>query len=361
MVRLPSESGCLTAHITDTMALWVGATFLPAALLPTERCCSRRSVECQEVCNMTLGRPAYDSVLRRRARAVGRLTRAALTPSLYPSAPTVAAFWWDGHANFGDQLTPWLLQRYGRVAVHSSPGSAGMAGVGSILEQLPTEFEGTVWGSGLLYGRPIDLPRATFAAVRGHLTKQVLGIHGDPALGDPGILVSRHVERPKARWTLGVVPHGIHNADPVVARLAERYPQEVAVLDTAQPVDRMLRDIGRCEAVVSTSLHGLVIADSFGIPAAWFELEPSLWGADFKFRDYESVVTPGRSRRFTMSPHSTLSEIVAQARHADADSVSQSVETLESSLLEVASVDLPPFLAFRVRRPAARSCPSGKK
>ena len=104
---------------------------------------------------------AYDSVPRRRARALLRLARPVVTPAFYPRAGVTPAYWWDGHQNFGDALTPWLLHHYGRIAVHTAPGEAKMAGVGSILEQLPPKFSGTVWGSGLLYGEKVELPRAT--------------------------------------------------------------------------------------------------------------------------------------------------------------------------------------------------------
>ena len=83
---------------------------------------------------------AYDSVPRRRARALARLARPVLTPAFYPTVGVTSAYWWDGHPNFGDALTPWLFERYGRIAVHTDPRAARVAGVGSILEQLTPEW-----------------------------------------------------------------------------------------------------------------------------------------------------------------------------------------------------------------------------
>lgn len=79
----------------------------------------------------------------------------------------------------------------------------------------------------------------------------------------------------------------------------------------------MVGQIARCRAVLSTSLHGLVVADSFGIPVVWFELEPALWGKDFKFLDYESVVTPGRTRKVTLDGYTALSPLVSANTFAD--------------------------------------------
>lgn len=292
----------------------------------------------------------YDSVPRRRARAIARLARAGLSPSFYPTAAVTSAYWWDGHPNFGDALTPWLLRHHGRIAVHAPPSVARMAGVGSILEQLPPEFSGTVWGSGLLYGEPVDLPHARYAAVRGHLTRRIQGIAGSVALGDPGLLVARHVRRPRRRWTLGIVPHGMHEHHSDVSAFADRYPTDVNVISTRAPVDTVVRAIGRCDAVVSSSLHGLVVADSFGIPAAWFALSPALWGGSFKFEDYESVVSPGKTRRFLLEPHLHLSAVLAATRVASAELVVSSGDALVKALEQVEAEALPPFLAFQARR-----------
>jgi hypothetical protein len=302
---------------------------------------------------------AYDSVPRRRTRALLRLARPVLNPAFYPTAKVTSAYWWDGHHNFGDALTPWLLHQYGRIAVHTPPARAEMAGVGSILEQLPSEFSGTVWGSGLLFGERVDLPRARYAAVRGHLTKEIQGIRDPVALGDPGLLVARHASRPPRRWSLGVVPHGMHDGHPQLLAFAARYRRDVQIIGTRAPVSTVVRAIARCDAVISSSLHGVVIADSFGIPNAWFGLEPSLWGGSFKFADYESVVTPGRTRRAAVDGESSLTDVLSATTPAEPERVVMSMTELEASLGEVEARPLPPFLALSARDGSGR--PNGSK
>ena len=47
-----------------------------------------------------------------------------------------------------------------------------------------------------------------------------------------------------------------------------------------------LKEIAACRRVVSSSLHGLVVAHSLGVPAAFVRAEGI---DDFKFRDYFSA------------------------------------------------------------------------
>lgn len=291
----------------------------------------------------------YSSPIRRRARSLRRVLGASVAQGLYPTAPIVPAYWWDGHPNFGDALTPWLLPRYGLLPVHTAPERAKLVGVGSILEQMPEDFAGVIWGSGLLRGARCRFPGARVLALRGNLTRQQLGLSVTPALGDPGILVSRHLARRAVRWRLGIVPHGVHANDPHVARLAARSPGDVRIVNVARTPGRVISEIAACEAIVSTSLHGLVVADSFGIPAAWTVLSPGLWGEDFKFRDYESVMTPGTTRRVTVDSHTTHRDLLAAATSADEECTQRSMSELEASIAEIHAVEGFPLSAWRRR------------
>ena len=52
----------------------------------------------------------------------------------------------------------------------------------------------------------------------------------------------------------------------------------------------MIADLTSCELIFSSSLHGLIVADSFGIPNIHMELSDKLVGGNFKFEDYYSSV-----------------------------------------------------------------------
>lgn len=287
----------------------------------------------------------YSSPTRRRLRTVRRLAEACVQPAAWRNGRVVPTFWWDGHPNFGDDLTPWLLPRYGLVPILRSPREARLSGAGSIVEFLPETFTGAVWGSGLMEERPRSLPEAMFLAVRGHHTRDLLGAPASVALGDPGILISRYLRRPKVRRELAIVPHGHHRSHAGLAGFVARTRERARVVNVHQRAQRAARQIAASEVVITTSLHGLVTADSYGIPAVWTVLDPPLGGGDFKFRDYESVVTPGRTRFIEFADDLTIDNILGAAWSVDADRVSDAGDALERALSTLPDV-LAPLPAF---------------
>lgn len=277
----------------------------------------------------------YTSPLRRRARAARRIIVASTHRNVRGNGVVIPAYWWDGHPNFGDDLTPWLLPKYGIVPIHRVASAASFAGAGSVLEFLPPTFDGVIWGSGLMHSRPHSLPNAHVLAVRGAHTRDLIGAPSDVALGDPGILVSRHLRRSQTRWEIGLMPHGHHRGHEGVRQLAAAAGVRVHIINVHQRAAAALREIAACERIISTSLHGLITADSFGIPAAWTSLEPPLDGGVFKFEDYESVVSPGSSRFVAYENGMGVDDLVGATRLADRDAVRGSIEALEAALADL--------------------------
>lgn len=277
----------------------------------------------------------YSGALTRRARQLRRVATAATRAPMWRGGVVVPAHWWDGHPNFGDDLTPWLLPNYGVLPIHRVATRARLAGVGSILEFLPSDWGGVVWGSGLMHGEPHPLPNANVLAVRGHLTRELIGAPADVALGDPGILVSRLRSRPRPRWDVGLVPHGHHRQHAAFLALADTAGYRIRVVNVHQSAARVVREIAACEAVITTSLHGLITADSYGIPAVWTTLDPPLGGGAFKFHDYESAVTHGASRFVRFVPGTTLGDLIAAATAAPKGAVETVCDGLEAAAARI--------------------------
>ncbi|WDH79453.1 polysaccharide pyruvyl transferase family protein [Microbacterium esteraromaticum] len=104
-------------------------------------------------------------------------------------------------------------------------------------------------------------------------------------------------------------------------------------IDVRDKPRKVCRQISGCSAIISTSLHGLIVADSYGVPAAWSMLPPTLYGGDFKFLDHESVVLGGsRHRRVVISGDESYDELIQLAEPADLARVRDAVVGLEASI-----------------------------
>lgn len=198
--------------------------------------------------------------------------------------------WWPRSprpGNLGDVLTPAILDRLGHRARWVDQGSADLLATGSIIRF--ARAGQTVWGSGAMWATDRPDRRARYLAVRGPLTGRVVteaggtdpGVYGDPALLLPE-LVNGAV--PKIH-DLGLVPHYV---DREIVRKLHPGERRIDVL-RANPLD-VVREIRQCRAIVSSSLHGVIVAHAYRIPAAWVRWSDKLSGDDTKFHDYAASV-----------------------------------------------------------------------
>lgn len=203
----------------------------------------------------------------------------------------VPAYWWRGNFNFGDLVTPFLIRHYGCTPLFASPQRAKLVAAGSILEQLPIDYAGIILGSGFIgQGETRKFPKAKLLTVRGRLTREKLGRGDEVALGDPGLLTSIvFPERKPKKYRLGVIPHYVDRKKENFSNLKRNFEMEEGVrfIDVMEYPEKVIGLIDQCEYILSSTLHGLIVADSLGIPNAWIE-SPDLTGGRFKFDDYYS-------------------------------------------------------------------------
>jgi len=215
----------------------------------------------------------------------------------------VRSYWWKDVPNFGDAIAPLLLERFACIKTEwAKVGNAHVVSVGSVLEHVPKKWVGFILGSGKLKENSrIDLPFATILSLRGPLSAQ--GMLGSFALGDPGILANELVGPQEKKWDLGIVPHWRDTQ--LVPKFTKmiRPPNEVLVIDPRQDPIEVLKQIGSCRKIVTSSLHGLIVADAFFIPRR-VEISPALnkEGGDFKFRDYSASINTPLIPGETMTP-----------------------------------------------------------
>lgn len=154
-----------------------------------------------------------------------------------------------------------------------------------------------VWGTGFVCYKKKDTPfyrkDMRFAAVRGELSKarveKILGKKLDIPTGDAGILASYLLKVPvRKKYKTGIIAHYKEQTDAAFQQMMEFYP-DTLFIDVRQHPSAVIKQIAACECIVSSSLHGLIIADSLGIPNIHVKVTNNLLGDGFKFDDYYSA------------------------------------------------------------------------
>ncbi|WP_207100517.1 glycosyltransferase family 2 protein [Paracoccus shandongensis] len=248
------------------------------------------------------------------------------------SKTPIKLYWFRRNAgagiNFGDDLGPLVVKQLtGREIEWAAAADCDLASVGSILSQVSRDAARNarkssilVWGSGLITNDPSPLHRSLdLLAIRGELTRDTLGLPDLP-LGDPGIFAADVVPAGAREYAWGIVPHYSQRRSKEIRDLAKAH--DCLLIDPTNDPVKVLRDISSCEAILSSSLHGLIVADSYGIPCCWLNV-PSHKSHEFKFADYCSGV---RRWNFDEVSLERASEMLAGNRLPEAFSISDAIK-----------------------------------
>ncbi len=203
-------------------------------------------------------------------------------------------FYWKERKNFGDILTKLLVKKFtGLSSTWAKPEHAELVMVGSLLHHLPKNFSGVIAGAGKLFEhKKADFPNATILGVRGPLT--AIDIKKRVVLGDPGLLADELVGYQDKLWDLGIVPHWSDNTLETNKDFYNPKWTTKVIRVSDDPLD-VIREIGSCKKIVSSSLHGIILADAFNIPRR-IEIAPNMIkdpyteGGLFKWEDYSGSI-----------------------------------------------------------------------
>lgn len=236
---------------------------------------------------------------RRITRALRGLFGAptARAGAIGPGFPSVELVWWrppDGSVNFGDALSRVVVSRMlaerGHDLEEQVSAPRRLLAIGSILHF--ARDGDVVWGSGVngkiepeahrfasLDVRAVRGPRtAAFLRARGI---RVPDVFGDPALLVPSLFPGRF-ER-AIREECVVVPN-LHDLG--------RLSREARVVSPLLGWNEVVRRVAGARRVVASSLHGIVLADAFGVPVNYLRVSES--EGLFKYEDH--VLGTGRDR-----------------------------------------------------------------
>lgn len=233
--------------------------------------------------------------------------------------------------NFGDQMSPELVAKLsGRVvasAAHTvSADLIAMGSVfyngGNICEPKARAWSLTgalqrvksirrairrpliVWGTGFLTDglpqQPNKCVELDVRAVRGKRTAELLkkagfAVGDDVVLGDPGLIYPKvfDIKAGEAVYDLGIIPHMSDTpSGAAIKEVFEKVGLKVKLISVEDDVREVVEEIASCRAILSSSLHGLILADALGIVNRQLLMSYySIPGDQFflKFKDYYSA------------------------------------------------------------------------
>ena len=223
----------------------------------------------------------------------------------------VKVFYYKDVPNFGDMINPLIFERLFHLdCVYASKYTSDIVAIGSMLDPLLIRPWGIfkrlraslnpsllVWGTGFIRegGQSEVLSRdLSVYAVRGKntfnrlRTEKKVNLMDDVVLGDPGLLLPYVVDVPKTKsYKLGIIPHYSDKDNSLFKNLSMK---NTILLDVAEPPEELFRKISACEMIISSAMHGLIAADSLGIPNIRMIVGKNISGGDYKYNDYYSAL-----------------------------------------------------------------------
>lgn len=218
------------------------------------------------------------------------LDRRAEQRGIEPSR-RVKLFWWEQPypGNLGDIVNPYIVEKVTGIPPEWAGRGVGLCAIGSVIKY--ARDGSRVWGSGTSNSKDTLAAGAHYLAVRGPLTRGLVIANGGTCpevYGDPAwLLPILYPRTAKPRHTTGLILHFTHEematpVDPAVKRINIRrlgYDE----------IETFLDEMHDCERIVSSSLHGVIIAQAYGIPACLATVASSstqIHGDGIKFDDY---------------------------------------------------------------------------
>ena len=207
----------------------------------------------------------------------------------------------NGEKNFGDELSPLVVELITeRKVAWSKVSQCDIIGLGSIFEgvikklvrrRIRFNFEPIhVWGTGFIESGDLNIYKfqSNFKihAVRGELSREKINAP-NVTLGDPGLLCKHLIQPQKKRIKVLIMPHIAHRDCTEIMHLKNEMAG-ARVADLTQNPIQILKDISSSDIVISSSLHGLICADSLGVANIRLDLSRGLKGGDYKFNDYNT-------------------------------------------------------------------------
>lgn len=181
---------------------------------------------------------------------------------------TVNLNWWKlggEHQNIGDALSPIVtewMKKYYNIDMDYTKKIRHLYAIGSIINS--GYQNATIWGSGILEDRLFwwrFIRKLDIRCVRGPVTRDILlknGYQCPKIYGDPAVLMPMiYMPECKKQYRYTVIHH--HN----VFKQENVNSISPLVKEYKYFIDRIVQS----DLVISSSLHGIILAETYGVPA----------------------------------------------------------------------------------------------
>lgn len=245
----------------------------------------------------------------------------------------ICAIWYPSN-NWGDALNPVLLQYFsGKRPFRITDYTVNLkntpiyTAIGSILQTPLLKNKNIIkntiiWGTGFISetGRLHGTPKK-ICAVRGPLTRQNIlktGIKCPEIYGDPALLYPK-IYKPNLnkKYKLGIVPHFLDKDNDILKKFKDI--PEIKLVDIEGSINTVVDQICSCKYIASSSLHGIIAADAYGIPSVYLKLSHKVIGEGFKFRDYFGSVNRMDTEPLILSENTTVDSMCDDASNVKID------------------------------------------
>lgn len=199
--------------------------------------------------------------------------------------------------NFGDAMSHYLAKKISGkepVLLSYKDETLKYMVTGSILNN--NVSNAIVWGCGVANSNDRITPKTKIAAVRGRLTGKLCreqGVPFDEIYGDPALLLPRFYNPQRnVKYKLGIIPHYV-DLKIVIDALGHSSEQlesmGIKIINPLDDVETVVDNIVQCEKTISSSLHGIITSNAYGVPSLWTKFSDGVLGDGFKFLDYFST------------------------------------------------------------------------
>lgn len=193
--------------------------------------------------------------------------------------------------NFGDDINFSFLPNITRKKhkKYDNQLTTNYLMIGSIfIDKYINEFT-EVWGSGMLRYKLLENKPYKVHAVRGPKTREICiesGIECPEIYGDPALLIPYYYNPYVLRkYKLGIIPHHSHIKSELLFKFKNDENVQIINFKKYKSWKDIIKQIRECDFIVSESLHGLIISETFRIPNIWVSIGESI-DQDLKYEDF---------------------------------------------------------------------------